>query len=180
LLEGAKSILIFLIVIIQIFWRESTVANIPIIAIRREVESLKYWCRFIDLCNTQGHWVLLFKQTQQMLDIIENYVISTGFVYRRMDGSTPIKQRMSLIDEFNEGAHLFIFILTTKMGGLGTNLIGATRVVIFDPDWNPSTDIQVCHLCDIQIEEDGENCLSQVLCLAAVVVFTMEFECLWW
>ncbi len=140
---------------------------------------LKVLVQVLDLWNTQGHRVLLFTQTQQMLDIIENYVISKGFVYRRMDGSTPIKQRMSLIDEFNEGAHVFIFILTTKVGGLGTNLIGANRVVIFDPDWNPSTDIQVCHLCDIQIEEDVENCLSQV-CLAAVVVFTMEFEYLWW
>lgn len=123
---------------------------------------LKVLVQVLDLWNTQGHRVLLFTQTQQMLDIIENYVISKGFVYRRMDGSTPIKQRMSLIDEFNEGAHVFIFILTTKVGGLGTNLIGANRVVIFDPDWNPSTDIQVCHLHDIQIEEDGENCLSQV------------------
>lgn len=99
----------------------------------------------LDSWKTQGHRVLLFSQTQQMLDIIEHYVSSKGFVYRRMDGSTPVKQRMALIDEFNEGDHVFIFILTTKVGGLGTNLIGANRVVIFDPDWNPSTDMQVCY-----------------------------------
>lgn len=98
--------------------------------------------QILDLWKTQGHRVLLFSQTQQMLDIIENYVTAKGFVYRRMDGNTPVKQRMALIDEFNEGDHVFIFILTTKVGGLGTNLIGANRVVIFDPDWNPSTDMQ--------------------------------------
>jgi DNA excision repair protein ERCC-6 len=97
----------------------------------------------LDLWKSQGHRVLLFSQTQQMLDIIERYVSSKGLVYRRMDGNTPVKQRMALIDEFNEGDHVFIFILTTKVGGLGTNLIGANRVVIFDPDWNPSTDMQV-------------------------------------
>ena len=97
----------------------------------------------LDLWRTQGHRVLLFSQTQQMLDIIESYVSTKGFVYRRMDGNTPVKQRMALIDEFNEGDHVFIFILTTKVGGLGTNLVGANRVVIFDPDWNPSTDTQV-------------------------------------
>ncbi|KAG0558340.1 hypothetical protein KC19_10G020700 [Ceratodon purpureus] len=97
----------------------------------------------LDLWKTQGHRVLLFTQTQQMLDIIESYVAAKGLVYRRMDGNTPVKQRMGLIDEFNEGDHVFIFILTTKVGGLGTNLIGANRVVIFDPDWNPSTDMQV-------------------------------------
>ncbi|KAF2292705.1 hypothetical protein GH714_027179 [Hevea brasiliensis] len=59
-----------------------------------------------------------------------------------MDGLTPIKQRMALIDEFNNSNDVFIFILTTKVGGLGTNLTGANRVIIFDPDWNPSTDMQ--------------------------------------
>lgn len=105
---------------------------------------LKVLAQVLDLWNNQGHRVLLFTQTQQMLDIIENYVISKGFVYRRMDGNTPVKHRMALIDEFNEGGNVFIFILTTRVGGLGTNLVGANRVVIFDPDWNPSTDMQVC------------------------------------
>ena len=50
---------------------------------------------------------------------------------------------MALIDEFNDSSEIFIFILTTKVGGLGTNLTGANRVIIYDPDWNPSTDMQV-------------------------------------
>ncbi|XP_076928066.1 protein CHROMATIN REMODELING 8-like [Bidens hawaiensis] len=90
----------------------------------------------------QGHRVLLFAQTQQMLDILENFLIGEGYTYRRMDGLTPVKQRMVLMDEFNNSEEVFIFILTTKVGGLGTNLTGANRVIIFDPDWNPSTDMQ--------------------------------------
>ncbi|XP_047315447.1 protein CHROMATIN REMODELING 8 isoform X2 [Impatiens glandulifera] len=96
---------------------------------------LKMW-------KEQGHRVLLFSQTQQMLNILENFMISNNYTYRRMDGLTPVKQRMDLIDEFNNSNDVFIFILTTKVGGLGTNLTGANRVVIFDPDWNPSTDMQ--------------------------------------
>ncbi|KAI4364090.1 hypothetical protein MLD38_020227 [Melastoma candidum] len=98
-------------------------------------EVLKVW-------KEQGHRVLLFAQTQQMLDILENFLIAREYNYRRMDGLTPVKQRMALIDEFNDSSDVFIFILTTKVGGLGTNLTGANRVIIFDPDWNPSTDMQ--------------------------------------
>ncbi|KAH7330876.1 hypothetical protein KP509_20G006100 [Ceratopteris richardii] len=103
---------------------------------------LKVLGQVLDVWHSQGHRVLIFSQTQQMLDIIENYCISKNFIYRRMDGSTPIRQRAALIDEFNESSHVFVFILTTRVGGLGTNLIGANKVVIFDPDWNPSTDMQ--------------------------------------
>lgn len=99
-------------------------------------EVLKVW-------KEQGHRVLLFAQTQQILDILENFLITCEYKYRRMDGVTPVKQRMALIDEFNNSNDVFIFILTTKVGGLGTNLTGADRVIIFDPDWNPSTDMQV-------------------------------------
>lgn len=99
-------------------------------------EVLKVW-------KEQGHRVLLFAQTQQMLDILESFMISCSYTYRRMDGVTPVKQRMTLIDEFNNSDEVFIFILTTRVGGLGTNLTGANRVIIFDPDWNPSTDMQV-------------------------------------
>ncbi|GMH02332.1 hypothetical protein Nepgr_004171 [Nepenthes gracilis] len=103
---------------------------------------MKVVAQVLQLWKEQGHHVLLFAQTQQMLDILENFLIANSYSYRRMDGSTLVKQRMALIDEFNNSDDVFIFILTTHVGGLGTNLTGANRVIIFDPDWNPSTDIQ--------------------------------------
>uniref|UniRef100_A0A251JWN8 Protein CHROMATIN REMODELING 8 n=1 Tax=Manihot esculenta TaxID=3983 RepID=A0A251JWN8_MANES len=103
---------------------------------------MKVIAQVLKVWQEQGHRVLLFAQTQQMLDILESFLISAGYCYRRMDGLTPVKQRMALIDEFNDSNDVFIFILTTKVGGLGTNLTGANRVIIFDPDWNPSTDMQ--------------------------------------
>lgn len=104
---------------------------------------MKVVAQVLKVWKEQGHRVLLFAQTQQMLDILENFLITSDYDYRRMDGHTPVKQRMALIDEFNNSDDIFIFILTTKVGGLGTNLTGADRVIIFDPDWNPSTDMQV-------------------------------------
>ncbi|KAF7804623.1 protein CHROMATIN REMODELING 8 [Senna tora] len=103
---------------------------------------MKVVAQVLNVWKEQGHRVLLFTQTQQMLDIIESFLTTAGHNYRRMDGVTPIKQRMALIDEFNDSSEVFVFILTTKVGGLGTNLTGADRVIIFDPDWNPSTDMQ--------------------------------------
>ncbi|KAK4186617.1 SNF2 family N-terminal domain-containing protein [Podospora australis] len=90
-----------------------------------------------------GHKTLLFSQGVQMLDIIEAFVQRLDNVrYLRMDGKTPVKQRQSLVDRFNNDPTLDVFLLTTKVGGLGVNLTGANRVIIFDPDWNPSTDVQ--------------------------------------
>ena len=95
----------------------------------------------LKLWKKQGHRVLLFSQSQMMLSIIEAYVKEQGYKYLRLDGTTPVANRQKMITEFNDGDH-FVFILTTKVGGLGVNLTGANRVVIFDPDWNPSTDTQ--------------------------------------
>ncbi|PRQ25810.1 putative DNA helicase chromatin remodeling SNF2 family [Rosa chinensis] len=103
---------------------------------------MKVIAQVLKAWKEQGHRVLLFMQTQQMLDIIESFLVAGEYSYRRMDGLTAIKHRMALIDEFNNSNDVFIFILTTKVGGLGTNLTGANRVLIFDPDWNPSTDMQ--------------------------------------
>merc|ERR1712093_336923 len=89
------------------------------------------------------HKTLLFSQGVQMLNIIEEFLKGLdGFNYLRMDGGTPIKDRQILVDRFNNDPDLHVFLLTTKVGGLGVNLTGANRVIIFDPDWNPSTDIQ--------------------------------------
>ncbi|PIA36360.1 hypothetical protein AQUCO_03400330v1 [Aquilegia coerulea] len=104
---------------------------------------MKVVAQVLKVWKDQGHRVLLFAQTQQMLDILESFLITGDYTYRRMDGQTPVKQRMALIDEFNNSNDICVFILTTKVGGLGTNLTGANRVIIFDPDWNPSTDMQV-------------------------------------
>lgn len=90
-----------------------------------------------------GHKTLLFSQGVQMLDILEEFVKKLGgFNYLRMDGGTAIKDRQTLVDQFNNDPNMHVFLLTTKVGGLGVNLTGANRVIIFDPDWNPSTDVQ--------------------------------------
>ncbi|KAI3653999.1 hypothetical protein MP228_000718 [Amoeboaphelidium protococcarum] len=96
----------------------------------------------LHLWKQNGHKVLLFTQTRQMQVIMEQMVQSEGYSYLKMDGTTPVKDRMSLVDRFNCTRSVYIFLLTTKVGGLGVNLTGADRVVIYDPDWNPSTDIQ--------------------------------------
>uniref|UniRef100_A0A672FHS0 DNA excision repair protein ERCC-6 n=1 Tax=Salarias fasciatus TaxID=181472 RepID=A0A672FHS0_SALFA len=90
----------------------------------------------------QGHRVLLFTQSRQMLDILEVFVTENNYSYLKMDGTTTIGSRQPLIARYNEDKSIFIFLLTTKVGGLGVNLTGANRVIIYDPDWNPSTDTQ--------------------------------------
>lgn len=96
----------------------------------------------LELWHAQGHRSLLFSQTRQMLDILESFVRSLNLRYLRMDGSTPISSRQQLVDKYNRDTSIDVFLLTTKVGGLGVNLTGANRVIIYDPDWNPSTDIQ--------------------------------------
>ncbi|KAK5133404.1 hypothetical protein LTR08_007743 [Meristemomyces frigidus] len=97
----------------------------------------------LEIWKRNGHKTLLFAQHRIMLDIMEKFVQGMdGFNYRRMDGNTSIKDRQDLVDEFNKDPNLHVFLLTTKVGGLGVNLTGADRVIIYDPDWNPSTDVQ--------------------------------------
>ncbi|CAJ1067572.1 DNA excision repair protein ERCC-6 [Xyrichtys novacula] len=116
-----------------------------------EEEHFGYWKRsgklmvvesLLRLWFKQGHRVLLFTQSRQMLDILEVFVRENDYSYLKMDGTTTIASRQPLIARYNEDKSIFIFLLTTKVGGLGVNLTGANRVIIYDPDWNPSTDTQ--------------------------------------
>ena len=90
----------------------------------------------------RGDRCLVFCQTRQMLDIVQGFVKASGYTYCRLDGTTPIARRLTLIDDFNEDPSIFCFLLTTRAGGLGINLTGANRVLLVDPDWNPANDSQ--------------------------------------
>lgn len=98
--------------------------------------------RILKAWHKAGSRVLLFSQTRTMLDLLEKFVKENGYSYQRMDGLTAVGSRMRLIDRFNNDETVFVFLLTTRVGGLGVNLTGADRVVLYDPDWNPSTDLQ--------------------------------------
>ncbi|KAG6039661.1 hypothetical protein E4U41_002329 [Claviceps citrina] len=89
-----------------------------------------------------GHKTLLFSQGKLMLNIIEKCMRDCNIAYVRMDGETPVQHRQPMIDKFNTDPSIHVFLMTTRTGGLGTNLTGADRIIIFDPDWNPSTDLQ--------------------------------------
>lgn len=77
-----------------------------------------------------------------MLDILESFVREQTYTYLRLDGTTSIGSRQPMIEKYNKSPDIFVFLLTTRVGGLGVNLTGANRVIIYDPDWNPSTDTQ--------------------------------------
>ena len=88
---------------------------------------------------------LSFKTTSvpfQLLDILEEFVISKGMVYSRLDGSTKPADRTRLVREFNLDPSISLCLVSTKAGGLGLNFTGANVVIIFDPNWNPSSDLQ--------------------------------------
>ncbi|KAF9584134.1 chromatin remodeling complex Adenosinetriphosphatase, partial [Lunasporangiospora selenospora] len=91
----------------------------------------------------QGSRVLLFSQMSRVLDILEDYCIFRGYEYCRIDGQTGHEDRVAAIDEYNKpGSSKFIFLLTTRAGGLGINLVTADIVVLYDSDWNPQVDLQ--------------------------------------
>ncbi|KAI9912434.1 hypothetical protein PsorP6_006741 [Peronosclerospora sorghi] len=78
-----------------------------------------------------------------MLDILECFIAQCGHSWTRLDGTTSVAERQAPRDAFNAPtSNLFVFLLTTRAGGIGVNRVGADRVVVFDPDWKPSTDVQ--------------------------------------
>ncbi|ODM89703.1 Chromodomain-helicase-DNA-binding protein Mi-2 [Orchesella cincta] len=90
-----------------------------------------------------GHRVLIFSQMTKMLDILEDFLEGEGYKYERIDGGITGSLRQEAIDRFNApGAKQFVFLLSTRSGGLGINLATADTVVIYDSDWNPHNDIQ--------------------------------------
>ena len=95
------------------------------------------------LLKANGDRVLIFSQMTGVLDILEDYCIWKGHQYCRLDGSTAHVDRTDRIAAFNApNSEKFVFMLSTKAGGLGINLMTANIVIIYDSDWNPQNDLQ--------------------------------------
>lgn len=105
-------------------------------------------------CNDK--FVLVSNYTQTMDQFVELCKLR-GYGYVRLDGSMSIKQRAKIVEKFNDPkSNEFCFLLSSKAGGCGLNLIGANRLVMFDPDWNPANDDQAM----ARVWRDGQkkNC----------------------
>merc|ERR1712223_1000848 len=99
--------------------------------------------KMLDQLKIEGHRVLIFSQMTKMLDLIEDFLDGVNLRYERIDGGITGSMRQEAIDRFNKtNAEQFVFLLSTRAGGLGINLANADTVIIYDSDWNPHNDIQ--------------------------------------
>lgn len=97
--------------------------------------------------KSEGHRALIFTQMTKMLDILEAFINLYGYTYMRLDGSTQPEERQTLMQRFNTNPKYFLFILSTRSGGVGINLVGADTVIFYDSDWNPAMDQQAQDRC---------------------------------
>ncbi|CAK8680728.1 unnamed protein product [Clavelina lepadiformis] len=104
--------------------------------------------------STTDDKIVLVSNYTQTLDLCEKLCRSRRYLFVRLDGSMTIKKRAKVVDKFNNPTSPeFIFMLSSKAGGCGLNLIGANRLVMFDPDWNPANDEQAM----ARIWRDGQK-----------------------
>ena len=107
------------------------------------------------LKTTTTEKIVLVSNYTSTLEILEALLTSLSYPYLRLDGSTPSAKRQTFVDDFNRSpaSQCFAFLLSAKAGGVGLNLIGASRLVLFDVDWNPATDLQAM----ARIHRDGQK-----------------------
>jgi DNA repair and recombination protein RAD54B len=108
-----------------------------------------------NLRTSTSEKIVLVSNYTSTLNLLANLLSSLSLPFLRLDGSTPAQKRQSLVEDFNRlPANLcFAFLLSAKAGGTGLNLIGASRLVLFDVDWNPATDVQAM----ARIHRDGQK-----------------------
>jgi DNA repair and recombination protein RAD54B len=105
--------------------------------------------------TTTEEKIVIVSNYTTTLDMIERLLVSLSYTYSRLDGSTPANKRQALVEKFNktDKKTSFAFLLSAKAGGVGINLVGASRIVLFDIDWNPATDLQAM----ARIHRDGQK-----------------------
>lgn len=109
----------------------------------------------VKIKNETDDKVVLVSNYTSTMDILAALITSFGMSYLRLDGSTPQSKRQDMVDRFNRSSqsNSFIFLLSAKAGGTGINLIGASRLIMYDLDWNPALDLQAM----ARIHRDGQK-----------------------
>ncbi|XP_070577930.1 chromatin-remodeling ATPase INO80-like [Ptychodera flava] len=92
--------------------------------------------------KAQGHRVLIYSQMTRMIDLLEDFMVHRKHTYMRLDGSSKISDRRDMVADFQSRSDIFVFLLSTRAGGLGINLTAADTVIFYDSDWNPTVDQQ--------------------------------------
>ncbi|KAK3179852.1 hypothetical protein K4F52_008770 [Lecanicillium sp. MT-2017a] len=96
---------------------------------------LKFW-------HGNGDKVLVFSHSVRLLRILQHLFTNTSYNVSYLDGSLSYEQRQDVVDTFNSDPSQFVFLISTKAGGVGLNITSANKVVIIDPHWNPAYDLQ--------------------------------------
>ncbi|KAK7059472.1 SNF2 family N-terminal domain-containing protein [Favolaschia claudopus] len=151
---------------------------------------LRFLRKLLPKLKARGRRVLLFSQFILALNVIEDFLTGEGHRFLRLDGNTKGKDRQKDIDEFNrEGSDTFIFLLTTRAGGVGINLSSADTVIIYDPDFNPHQAVarayrfgqkNTCLVFKLMVKDSAEERIIQLgkkkLVLDHLIVQTMDHE----
>jgi len=141
--------------------------------------------RMLERLYRDKHQVLIFSQMTSLLNVIEDYLLYRQWKYCRIDGSTNIDERQRQMDVFNsektnnggrrndgDDRH-FVFLLSTRAGGVGINLATADTCIIFDSDWNPHQDSQAMDRCH-RIGQDRPVAVYRLLTVNSVDIEMME------
>lgn len=125
----------------------------------------------LSICKSSLHVrdkVILVSNYTSTLDLLQEALSREGIQYCRLDGSTAVAHRGDIVRRFNDGSLGDVFLLSAKAGGVGLNLIGANRLILFDPDWNPATDLQAM----ARVWRDGQK--KQVFVYRLLCTGTIE------
>ncbi|CAG8482778.1 12829_t:CDS:10 [Funneliformis caledonium] len=98
--------------------------------------------KLLEELKAGGHRVLIYFQMTRMIDLMEEYLSYRQYKYLRLDGSSKISDRRDMVEDWQTKPDIFIFLLSTRAGGLGINLTAADTVIFYDSDWNPTVDQQ--------------------------------------
>jgi DNA helicase INO80 len=125
--------------------RKARYTNIEVPSMRKFVTDCGKLAKLDQLLRElkeNGHRVLLYFQMTRMIDLMEEYLTYRNYKYCRLDGSTKLEDRRDTVADFQTRPEIFVFLLSTRAGGLGINLTSADTVLFYDSDWNPTIDSQ--------------------------------------